>query len=123
MKRIILRLRKFITRQWLIFVGDLRDFGIYLVSIYQEIVLVVFFLVFGFASGLWLAAMISGFLVFAYLVLTDFQPPRYKTATAILFLSMGLALTQPTEKSPSERLKIDSDKIEQVIDTTGIIFP
>lgn len=123
MKRIFRNLKKAFVRSWRTFIGDMRDFGIHLASAYQEITLVVFFLIFGFASGLWLAAMVSGFLLFGYLIFTDFQPPKYKTAAVILLLGTGLALVPPQEKSPAQQPAIESAADTIPTEHPEIVFP
>lgn len=127
MKQIFRNIRKFISRSWRTFAGDLRDLWQYLVEAYEYLYLIVFLLVFGFASGFWLAAMIAGFLIIGYLCWIDFRPPRYTAATAFFLIGIGLVLLLPIEKDSPQRLKIGHEGTVVTDTTTAeppvIVFP
>jgi len=85
---------------------------------YDPIYFVVFILVFGFASGLWMAAMVSGFVITGLLCWFDFRPQRRKAAAAIFLLGLCLSLL-PAKKDRQEKREKGKEPIAQIIRWNG----
>ncbi len=105
MKRIFRKIRAFVNRNLRLFVGNLRDFAEFIRQSYEGIYLMVFLISFGLASGFWIAAMIAGLFLTAYLCLLDFRQAKAAALTTLIVSGLFLAIGQAQGENPTESLK------------------
>lgn len=118
MNRIFRKIRAFVGRNFRLFVGNLRDFAEFLRQSYDGIYLLTFLIAFGLASGFWIAAMIAGLFLTAYLCVLDFRRAKTAALTTLIVSGLFLALGQAQGESPAEGLKTRPAISEPVTRTT-----